>query len=85
MWVRTGVRPGAAVLTEPFRRGTGRTHADHAGVGLGLGLAIVKTTTQAHEGALTRAPRPAGDLRITVELPAPQGQMLCIMLTAVRN
>ncbi|GGN07640.1 sensor histidine kinase [Streptomyces fuscichromogenes] len=87
VWVRTGVRPGAAVLTventgeqvapelaatltEPFQRGTERTHADHAGVG--LGLAIVKTIAQAHDGTLTLTPRPAGGLRITVELPAPQ-------------
>ncbi|MGI5461261.1 sensor histidine kinase [Streptomyces sp. CA-249302] len=86
VWVATAVRPGAAVLTventgeslspqlvagltEPFRRGTGRIHTDHAGVG--LGLAIVKTITAAHEGTLTLAPRPAGGIRVTVELPAP--------------
>lgn len=55
-------------LTEPFQRGTERIHRDHAGVG--LGLAIVKTITQAHDGRLTLTPRPAGGLRITVELPA---------------
>jgi two-component system sensor histidine kinase VanS len=59
----------AATLTEPFQRGTERTHADHAGVG--LGLAIVKTITQAHDGTLTLTPRPDGGLRITVELPGP--------------
>ena len=58
-----------STLTEPFQRGTERVHTDHAGVG--LGLAIVKTITQAHDGTLTLTPRPAGGLRITVELPAP--------------
>ncbi|MER7183458.1 HAMP domain-containing sensor histidine kinase [Streptomyces hyaluromycini] len=86
VWVHTRAGPGtvvltventgepvtpqlASTLTEPFRRGTERIHADHAGVG--LGLAIVKTITQAHDGTLTLGPRPAGGLRITVELPAP--------------
>lgn len=85
VWVHTAVRPKAAVLsventgepitpelvstlTEPFRRGTERIHTDHAGVG--LGLAIVKSITQAHDGTLIVTPRPAGGLRITVELPA---------------
>ncbi|MFE4538234.1 sensor histidine kinase [Streptomyces scopuliridis] len=85
VWVHTGVRPKTVVLTventgekltpeltstltEPFRRGTERIHADHPGVG--LGLAIVKTITRAHDGTLTLTPRPAGGLRITVELPA---------------
>jgi two-component system sensor histidine kinase VanS len=58
----------ASTLTEPFQRGTGRIHTDHAGVG--LGLAIVKTITQAHDGTLTLTPRSAGGIRITVELPA---------------
>lgn len=83
--VRTGVRHHSAVLTventgeeipprlastltEPFQRGTERVHTDHAG-GVGLGLAIVKTITHAHRGTLTLAPRPAGGLCITVELP----------------
>ncbi|MEV8319318.1 HAMP domain-containing sensor histidine kinase [Streptomyces sp. NPDC059900] len=82
--VHTGVRPHSVVLTventgeqlapqlvatltEPFQRGTERIHTDQAGVG--LGLAIVKTITRAHHGTLTLAPRPAGGLRITVELP----------------
>ncbi|MFF8659032.1 sensor histidine kinase [Streptomyces huasconensis] len=56
-----------STLVEPFRRGTERVHTDHAGVG--LGLAIVKTITQAHDGTLTLTPRPAGGLRVTVELP----------------
>jgi two-component system sensor histidine kinase VanS len=85
VWVSTGVRPRTVVLTventgekltpqlvstltEPFRRGTERIRTDHAGVG--LGLAIVKTITHAHDGTLTLTPRPAGGLRITVELPA---------------
>ncbi|MBQ0825490.1 sensor histidine kinase [Streptomyces tagetis] len=85
VWVTTGVRPQtvvltventgaqvlpelASTLTEPFQRGTERVHTDHAGVG--LGLAIVKTITRAHDGTLTLTPRPAGGLRVTVELPA---------------
>ncbi|WP_328766983.1 sensor histidine kinase [Streptomyces sp. NBC_00286] len=85
VWVKTSVRPNTVVLTventgekltpervstltEPFQRGTERIHTDHAGVG--LGLAIVKTITQAHDGTLTLTPRPAGGIRVTVELPA---------------
>lgn len=84
VWVDTSVHPDTVVLTventgekvtpelastftEPFRRGTERVHTDHAGVG--LGLAIVRTITHAHDGTLTLTPRPAGGLRITVELP----------------
>ncbi|MEU9440896.1 HAMP domain-containing sensor histidine kinase [Streptomyces sp. NPDC048304] len=84
VWVNTSVRPYTVVLTventgekltpqqvstlaEPFQRGTERIHTDHAGVG--LGLAIVKTITHAHDGTLTLAPRAAGGLRVTVELP----------------
>ncbi|MFG2733550.1 sensor histidine kinase [Streptomyces harbinensis] len=84
VWMTTGVRPGTVVLTventgeplapevvptltEPFQRGTERVRTDHAGVG--LGLAIVKSITHAHDGTLTIAPRSAGGLRITVELP----------------
>ncbi|MCX5285561.1 HAMP domain-containing sensor histidine kinase [Streptomyces sp. NBC_00198] len=58
----------ASTLTEPFQRGTERTHLDHAGVG--LGLAIVDTITRAHDGTLTLTPRTTGGLHITVELPA---------------
>ncbi|WP_308113844.1 ATP-binding protein [Arthrobacter sp. ISL-30] len=58
----------AAMLTEPFQRGTERVHTDTAGVG--LGLAIVKTITHAHDGTLTLTPRSAGGINITVELPA---------------
>jgi len=58
----------ASILTEPFQRGTERIRTDHAGVG--LGLAIVNSITQAHDGTLTLIPRPAGGLRVTVQLPA---------------
>jgi two-component system sensor histidine kinase VanS len=58
----------AATLAEPFQRGTERIRTDHAGVG--LGLAIVRSITQAHDGNLTLAPRAAGGLRVTVQLPA---------------
>jgi two-component system, OmpR family, sensor histidine kinase VanS len=85
VWVTTSVHPESSVLTventgdklapqlvatlaEPFQRGTKRIRTDHAGVG--LGLAIVKSITQAHDGALTLAPRAAGGLRVTVQLPA---------------
>jgi two-component system sensor histidine kinase VanS len=85
VWVTTSVQPKSAVLTventgetltpqlvatlaEPFQRGTKRIRTDHAGVG--VGLAIVKSITQAHDGALTLAPRAAGGLRVTVQLPA---------------
>jgi two-component system, OmpR family, sensor histidine kinase VanS len=57
----------ARTLTEPFQRGNGRVHTDHAGVG--LGLAIVETVTHAHDGTLTLTPRSAGGIRVTVELP----------------
>jgi len=56
-----------STLAEPFQRGTQRTRADHAGVG--LGLAIVNSVAQAHDGALTLAPRAAGGLCVTVGLP----------------
>jgi two-component system sensor histidine kinase VanS len=85
VWVTTSVHPKTVVLTventgdkltpqlvstlvEPFQRGTGRIRTDHAGVG--LGLAIVKSIAQAHDGTLTLTPRPAGGLRVTVQLPA---------------
>jgi two-component system, OmpR family, sensor histidine kinase VanS len=84
VWITTSAGPGttvleventgerlspelAARLTEPFQRGTSRISADHAGVG--LGLAIARTITEAHDGRLTVAPRPAGGIRVRVELP----------------
>jgi two-component system sensor histidine kinase VanS len=85
VWVTTRVQSGTVALSventgetlapelvsrlvEPFQRGIERIRTDHAGVG--LGLAIVKSITQAHGGTLTLTPRPAGGLRVTVELPA---------------
>jgi two-component system, OmpR family, sensor histidine kinase VanS len=85
VWVTTSAHPESVVLTventgekltpelastlgEPFRRGTERVHNDHAGAG--LGLAIVKSITQAHDGTLSLTARPAGGLRVTVQLPA---------------
>jgi two-component system, OmpR family, sensor histidine kinase VanS len=85
VWVTTSVHPESVVLTventgekltpqlvstlaEPFQRGSRRIRTDHAGVG--LGLAIVKSITQAHDGTLTLAPRAAGGLCATVDLPA---------------
>jgi two-component system sensor histidine kinase VanS len=58
-----------ATLAEPFQRGTRRIRVDLAGVG--LGLAIVNSIAQAHDGALTLAPRGSGGLSVTVRLPAP--------------
>jgi two-component system sensor histidine kinase VanS len=85
VWVTTSLHPESAVLTventgeklssqvvstivEPFQRGTERIRDGHAGVG--LGLAIVKSITQAHDGTIALTPRPAGGLRVTVQLPA---------------
>jgi two-component system, OmpR family, sensor histidine kinase VanS len=85
VWVTTSVHAKTVVLTventgqklapqlvstlvEPFLRGTERIRTDHAGVG--LGLAIVKSITQAHDGTLTLTSRPAGGLRVAVQLPA---------------
>jgi two-component system sensor histidine kinase VanS len=84
VWVSTSIHPKSVMLTventgeklspqpvstftEPFQRGTERLRNDHAGVG--LGLAIVKSITQAHDGALTVAPRTEGGLHVTVQLP----------------
>jgi two-component system, OmpR family, sensor histidine kinase VanS len=85
VWVTTSVHAETVVLTventgekltpqlvstlaEPFQRGSKRIRTHHAGVG--LGLAIVKSITEAHEGALILAPRAAGGLCVTVQLPA---------------
>jgi two-component system sensor histidine kinase VanS len=85
VWVTTSAQPKAVVLTventgekltspvvatlvEPFQRRSKRVRTDHAGVG--LGLAIVKSIAQAHNGTLTLAPRAAGGLCVTVQLPA---------------
>ncbi|HEY2327459.1 MAG TPA: HAMP domain-containing sensor histidine kinase [Gaiellaceae bacterium] len=85
VWVTTSAQPKAVLLTventgkaltqqsvstyaEPFLRGAERVRGDHGGVG--LGLAIVKRITEAHDGTLSLAPRPAGGLRVTVQLPA---------------
>jgi two-component system, OmpR family, sensor histidine kinase VanS len=85
VWVTTSAQPKSVVITventgkkltpqsvatlvEPFLRGTERIRTDHAGVG--LGLAIVNSITQAHDGTLTLAPRAAGGLHVTVQLPA---------------
>jgi two-component system sensor histidine kinase VanS len=85
VWVTTSAQPTSAVLTventgekllpqsaatlvEPFLRGGERIRTDHSGIG--LGLAIVKSIAQAHDGTLTLTPRPAGGLRVTVQLPA---------------
>ncbi|MCD0449434.1 HAMP domain-containing histidine kinase [Actinocorallia sp. API 0066] len=86
VWVNTGVRPGAAVLTventgEPItpRLAATLTEPFQRGTervhtdhaGVGLGLTIVRTITDAHSGRLTLTPRPAGGMHVTVELPAP--------------
>jgi two-component system, OmpR family, sensor histidine kinase VanS len=84
VWVTTSVHPTRVELTventgekltpqlvstlvEPFQRGARRVRADHAGTG--LGLAIVDSIAQAHDGNLTLTPRPAGGLRVEVQLP----------------
>jgi two-component system sensor histidine kinase VanS len=85
VWVRTGGDAERAVLVventgeqltpqlvatldEPFQRGSRRTRTEHAGAG--LGLAIVRRIADAHDGALTLAPRTGGGLCVTVELAA---------------
>jgi two-component system sensor histidine kinase VanS len=72
-----------STLGEPFRRGTERIRTDHAGVG--LGLAIVKSIAQAHDGTLALAPRAAGGLCLTVQLPvAPPPRQLPSRLATCR-
>jgi two-component system, OmpR family, sensor histidine kinase VanS len=85
VWVTTSAHPKSVVLTventgetltpqlvatlaEPFQRGSERIRTGHAGAG--LGLAIVNSITRAHDGTLTLAPRVAGGLCVTVQLPA---------------
>lgn len=64
-------REVVSTLAEPFRRGTGRVHADHADhAGVGLGLAIVGSIARAHDGTLTLTPLAVGGLRVEVRLPA---------------
>ncbi|MET7571806.1 HAMP domain-containing sensor histidine kinase [Streptomyces sp. NPDC005492] len=85
VWVSTGVRPGAVVLTventgeilTPQLASTltepfqrGTERIRTDHAGVGLGLAIVKTITHAHDGTLTLTPRAVGGIRITLELPA---------------
>jgi two-component system sensor histidine kinase VanS len=84
VWMTTGVRPEAVVLTventgeriTPEAVSTltepfqrGTERVRTEHAGVGLGLAIVETITRAHDGTLTLAPRSDGGLRITVELP----------------
>ena len=85
VWVTTGVRSEAAVLTventgellAPELLSTlvepfqrGTERIRTDHAGVGLGLAIVRSITEAHDGTLTLTPRPAGGLRVTVHLPA---------------
>jgi two-component system sensor histidine kinase VanS len=84
VWITTGLRPKAAVLTVENTGATltpqlvstlaepfqrGTNRIRADHAGVGLGLAIVKSITQAHDGTLTLAPRAAGGLRVTVHLP----------------
>ncbi|WP_210569186.1 HAMP domain-containing sensor histidine kinase [Streptomyces sp. GESEQ-4] len=86
VWVTTGVRPRAVVLTventgeklTPQLVSTltepfqrGTERVHTDHAGVGLGLAIVKRIAQVHDGSLTLTPRPEGGLRIAVHLPAP--------------
>jgi two-component system sensor histidine kinase VanS len=85
VWVTTGVRPRAVVLTventgervSPQLVSTivepfqrGTARIRDGHAGVGLGLAIVRSIAQAHDGTLTITPRAAGGLRVTVQLPA---------------
>jgi two-component system, OmpR family, sensor histidine kinase VanS len=85
VWVTTGVRPKAAVLTVentgemvgPQLVATlaepflrGTERRRSDHAGVGLGLAIAKRITEAHDGTLTLTARPTGGLRVTVQLPA---------------
>jgi signal transduction histidine kinase len=55
-------------LAQPFRRlGGERTDSQN---GVGLGLSIVSAIATAHGGELTLSARPAGGLRVEIELPS---------------
>lgn len=61
----------SAELTEPFRRGAGRTASPEESVrGHGLGLAIVSSVVHAHEGTLELTPRAGGGLVVKITLHA---------------
>ncbi|MFS0894354.1 sensor histidine kinase [Microbacterium sp. 179-I 3D3 NHS] len=58
-------------LTEPFRRGAGRTVSSAESVrGHGLGLAIVTSVVEAHRGELELSAREGGGLVVEMALPA---------------
>jgi two-component system sensor histidine kinase VanS len=60
-----------AELTEPFRRGAGRTASAAESVrGHGLGLAIVSSVVRAHDGTLDLTPRAGGGLVVELTFPA---------------
>ncbi|URN05379.1 ATP-binding protein [Actinomadura madurae] len=85
VWVRTGVRDGAAFLqvvntgrpvpsyeVASIFEPFRRLRADRTGSkdGAGLGLSIVRAVVGAHGGTIETVPRPRGGLSITVRLPA---------------
>ncbi|URM94669.1 ATP-binding protein [Actinomadura madurae] len=85
VWVRTGVRDGAAFLqvvntgrpvpsyeVASIFEPFRRLRADRTGskAGAGLGLSIVRAVVGAHGGTIETVPRPRGGLSITVRLPA---------------
>ncbi|GAA1914101.1 ATP-binding protein [Arthrobacter gandavensis] len=60
-----------AELTEPFRRGSGRTaHSVSGPRGHGLGLSIVQAIVERHHGTLALEPRAEGGLKVKVVIPA---------------
>ena len=89
VWITTGLRSGAAVITVENTGATlapglvstlaepfqrGTERIRGDHAGVGLGLAIVKSIALAHDGELTITPRPAGGLCIRAELPAAGGR-----------